>query len=284
MRSAHRILAGLGGETGTSPSSSGGVGSTKGRSVAWGPRTPRYRSPLLVHAQEHLARGTLISTEADAFWLPDTAGTDYRRQHTKSTIVLHELDLAAGRLGYFHNAGYYTLDGEDFIQTFRVGFPPDPAFMPLFAETVRVDRAVQRSQETLAELARISLRRHLARRPAGNPVTRFSHRLEADLPLLQVEGLDVYHAWAFATLRQLGGAFEALALHLRWLESASRESLALAAAAAAFHTISVGAKALILKGARAVNAKRPLNAGPALQELADAWQRGIDRLTEEVDG
>ena len=38
--------------------------------------------PLLEHALEHLEAGKLISTEADAFWLPDTSGTDYRRQHT----------------------------------------------------------------------------------------------------------------------------------------------------------------------------------------------------------
>ncbi len=63
--------------------------------------------PLLEHATEHLAAGRLISTEADAFWLPDTGGTDYRRQHTKSTIVLAELDLPNRRLGYFHNAGYF---------------------------------------------------------------------------------------------------------------------------------------------------------------------------------
>ena len=35
--------------------------------------------PLIEHAQEHLAAGKLISTESDAFWLPDTSGTDYRR-------------------------------------------------------------------------------------------------------------------------------------------------------------------------------------------------------------
>ena len=32
--------------------------------------------PLLAHAEEHLAAGKLISTEADARWLPDTAGTE----------------------------------------------------------------------------------------------------------------------------------------------------------------------------------------------------------------
>jgi len=50
--------------------------------------------PLLEHAQEQLHAGRLISTEADAWWLPDTAGTDYRRQHTKSTIII---DASVGR-------------------------------------------------------------------------------------------------------------------------------------------------------------------------------------------
>src|SRR5690606_14826971 len=90
--------------------------------------------PLIEHAQEHLAGGKLICTEADAFWLPDTAGTDYRAKHTKTTIVLNDLDMEKQRLGYFHNAGYYSLEGEDFIKTFRLDAAPDPAFMPLFCE------------------------------------------------------------------------------------------------------------------------------------------------------
>lgn len=45
--------------------------------------------PLIEHAIEHLGAGKLISTEADAFWLPDTAGTDYRSKHTKTTILLN---------------------------------------------------------------------------------------------------------------------------------------------------------------------------------------------------
>ncbi len=48
----------------------------------------------------------------DAFWLPDTAATDYRNKHTKTTIVLESIDVAARRLGYFHNSGYFTLQGE----------------------------------------------------------------------------------------------------------------------------------------------------------------------------
>jgi hypothetical protein len=226
--------------------------------------------PLLEHARTHLAEGRLISTEADAFWLPDTAGTDYRRQHTKTTIVINDLDVEGRRLGYFHNAAYHALEGEDFVQTFRLGFPPDPAFMPLFAEFVRLDRMIVRSREELRDLSRQLLRRHLARRPAANPVTRFAARFAHDLAWIQDEGLAFYHAWAFATVRQLGAAFELAAWHLRWLGGHE-------AAAASFDRISNGAKTFILKAARAVNAKRPLDSA-LLDELAGAWQDGMMAL------
>jgi hypothetical protein len=125
---------------------------------------------LLDHAQEHLAAGKMISTESDAFWLPDTAGTDYRRQHTKSTIVLANIDVAQQRLGYFHNTGYFELAGEDFRQLFRVDLPHDPQFMPLYAELVRTDRVAKRSDAELRQIARKFLVSHLVRRPVDNPL------------------------------------------------------------------------------------------------------------------
>jgi hypothetical protein len=70
--------------------------------------------PLADHVVEHLAAGKLVSTEADAFWLPDTAGTDYRSKHTKTTILIDRIDTNAKRIGYFHNAGYFELQGEDY--------------------------------------------------------------------------------------------------------------------------------------------------------------------------
>ena len=80
--------------------------------------------PLAEHALEHLRGGRLLSTEADAFWLPDTAGTDYRRQHTKTTIVLAGIDLDAQCARYFHNAGFFRVEGEDFRRLFGLGAPP----------------------------------------------------------------------------------------------------------------------------------------------------------------
>ena len=109
-----------------------------------------------------------------------------------------------------------------------------------------IDAVVARE---LRGLSRALLGKHVARRPSDNPVARFGQRFAADLPWLTGEGLAFYHAWAFATVRQLGAAFELAALHLEWLGDG-----ALAPAATAFSALSTTAKAFILKAARAVNA------------------------------
>jgi Domain of unknown function (DUF1839) len=232
--------------------------------------------PLLEHALEHLAAGKLISTEADAFWLPDTSGTDYRRQHTKSTIVLNDLDLKNRTLGYFHNAGYYRLEGEDFARTFRLDVPPDPTFMPLFAEVVRIDRVIRRPPAELVAMSRELWRRHLGRRPTRNPVRSFQERFERELPGLQEKGLAHYHAWAFGTIRQLGAAFELAALNLKWLTANGTPGLE--TATTAFEQLANTNKTLILKGARATNSRRPLDGAPLFDAMASAWENGLGSL------
>ena len=222
--------------------------------------------PLVDHAVEHVGAGKLISTEADAWWLPDVAGTDYRRQHTKSTIVLADLDVDARRLGYFHNAGYFTLDGEDFDNTFRRDLE-----MPFFAELVRLDRKVVRKPDELRELSRGLMRKHLARRASENPIATFAARFARDLPELQHHGLAHYHAWAFATVRQLGAACELMARYLEWLDGSHP-------AVAHYDAISTGAKSFILKAARAVNSKKPFDASAMFAEWTAAWDSAIGSL------
>jgi hypothetical protein len=234
--------------------------------------------PLVEHAVEQLGAGKIICTEADAYWLPDTAATDYRRQHTKTTIALANLDLDGQWLGYFHNAGYYELSGEDFRRLFRIDATADPSFMPLFAELVRIDRRLQRPPQALAACSLALLRKHFARRPLANPLERFGERLARDLPELQSAGLARYHAWAFAGIRQAGSAFELAAAHLRWLAGFGLATLL--PAAESFETIAQGNKALILKGARAVNARKPLDAAPLVRDMAQAWDRGMAALGE----
>jgi hypothetical protein len=233
--------------------------------------------PLLEHAQEHLAAGKLICAESDAFWLPDTAGTDYRRAHTKTTILIAQLDVQGERLGYFHNAGYHELSGEDFRQTFRLDATAQAGVMlPLFAELVHVDRVVRRGSRELSELSFALLRRHYAWRPRSNPFSRFAARLAQDLPAMRERGVDHYHQWAFASVRQAGAAFELLGANLRWL--AAQGYAPLADAAGSFEAIARANKTLILKGARAVATGKPLNADELLQGMAHDWERGTGLL------
>lgn len=234
--------------------------------------------PLIEHAQEFLAAGKLISTEADAWWLPDTQGTDYRNQHTKSTIVIADLDVEARRMGYFHNAGYFELNGEDFERTFRLDVAPDPTFMPLFAEYVRIEGLIRLDSESLAARSRALLARHVRRMPSENPVARFGRRFAGDLPDLQEKGLAHYHAWAFASVRQLGASCELLAIYLRWLAVQPGTSTADAGSmleiSHAYESLSSGAKVFILKAARAVNSRRALDAAPMFEEWSALWEAG----------
>jgi hypothetical protein len=240
--------------------------------------------PLIEHAREHLASGRLIAVEANAHWLPDTAGTDYRENHVKTTIVLADLDVEQQRLGYFHNAGYFQLEGEDFRQIFRLDQAPDPTYLPLFAELVRIDRRMRRPAQELAEMSRGLIRTYLGYRPASNPILRFAERFGRELPVMHEKGLPYYHAWAFSTVRQLGAAFELAAANVAWLGDVEGEPLSsrLTPAVDSFQAISQGNKALILKLARAVNAKRQLDPAEVFGDMARAWDEGMACLAAEI--
>jgi Domain of unknown function (DUF1839) len=232
--------------------------------------------PLIDHAVEHLTAGKLISTEADAYWLPDTAGTDYRAAHTKSTIILNDIDVEARRLGYFHNASYYALNGEDFNKLFRLDAPPDPAFMPLFAEQVRIDRMVHRSEPDLAQLSIRMLESTVQRLPRANPVTAFSERLMSEFQVMPGKGLNYYHAWAFANTRQLGAAFEVGGLFLAWIQHHGMPNVEAAVAAAT--RLSAACKTLILRGARSATTGKTQGIEDLLRSMAADWQVVTDCL------
>lgn len=229
--------------------------------------------PLDVHLVEHVGAGHLVSTEADAFYLPDVAGTDYRRQHAKTTIVVAEVDAAARRLAYFHNTGYFELEGEDFDGALGLGGPQTRRALPLYAELLRLDRCVRRPDAVLRTQALGLLATHLDRLPARDPVEAFAERIGGDLATLADEGPEAYHAWAFATLRQLGSAAELGALHLGWL--ADGQAGPLIDAAAAFERVSVETKSMVLKAARVVVVRKPWDPRPALESIGRARHEGL---------
>lgn len=230
--------------------------------------------PMLDHLREHLGAGRLPCIEADSHWMPDTAGTDYRSRHGKTSIVVSALDEAGRRLRYFHNAGFHELAGEDFERLLATGAPA--ADLPLFAELIKIDRLRLRPPAELRALALEELRVHAARRPADDPVQRFAERFDADLPALREAGLDHYHRWAFGTIRQLGAAFELAARLMDWLDADPASARpGWREAATAFDALSTHCKTLILKTARAVAAGRPYDVPAACAPLSQAWREGM---------
>ena len=72
-----------------------------------------------------------------------------------------------------------------------------------------------------------------------------------------------------------------MARYLRWLAEKIRapcDAAALAPAADAYERISTGAKTFILKAARAVNAKQPLDAAADVRRVGAAWQTAVTTL------
>ncbi len=229
-----------------------------------------YRD-LPEQAAEQIARGRTLIVELDSWYLPDTAATSYRREHVKSSVVLETVDQQAERLRYFHAAGLYELADEDYRGVFRLGRSFSEDVLPPYTELVRFDAGPRLSGDELREAARSRLSHHLARRPTTNPFLRFAAQLEDDLPaLLEGDAAD-YHAYAFATVRMAGSAFEAASSHVAWLMGES-------AASAAFARIAEGCKALSFRLAR----RRAFEPGPAVNGLAEAWDEAIGNLLETI--
>ena len=212
--------------------------------------------------------GKFISTEADSFYLPDTAGTDYRRNHVKSTIILADLDTAARRLGYFHNAGYYALGGTTSTASFGLSRRAGTGVPSAVRGDSFASIGCAPAPEELGRIALGLLARNVPEATGENPIDAFRRRFDVDLPEIQARGIGHYHAWAFATVRQLGVAFELLALHVRWLVSTGADA-ALAGAADDFDRISAAAKALILKGARIVRPGKVFDAAATFDEMVE---------------
>lgn len=223
-----------------------------------------YR-PLPVQIAEQLdCRRTMI-VELDAWWLPDTAATSYRAEHVKTSVAADAIDPDAERLSYFHGPGLFELSGEDYRGVFRLD-GADPGVLAPYTELVRFDAGERPEGERLRAVALEVIRRHLALRPRANPFERFGARLNEDLPALLEGGPADYHAYAFATVRMAGAAFELLTDHARWLFGGAVQP-----AAAAMEEIVDGCKALSFRLAR----RRAFDPAPAIDALAGAWDRAL---------
>ena len=234
---------------------------------------------LPAHIQEQVARGHLPLVEVDSFYLPDTVGTAYRSRHAKTTIGINVLDLEAERMEYFHNRGYFALGSEDLRRVLRMGGADDDCLAP-YAEFAKLSRCRTLSHGRLLEVSLSSARRHLERRPSQNPFGGFRAHLAANTDARLAGSADDYHRYAFASVRQLGAAFQMAAAYLRWLEA--QRAFGLADAAVSFDGVSDSAKALLFKMARAVNTGKPLQYGALLDTMEANWQAGFDALSARL--
>lgn len=227
-----------------------------------------YR-PLPEQAAEQIAAGRTLIIELDSWYLPDTAATSYRREHVKTSVAVEAIDPDAERLRYFHAAGFYELAGEDYRGVFRIARELSDDVLPPYTELVRFDAGRPLRGEELRGQARELLRGHLAHRPASNPFVRFGEQLERDLPRLLEGDAEEYHAYAFATVRMVGSAFEVAASQAEWLLGDSA-----AGAGAALQRIVEGCKILSFRLAR----RRAFDPGETLSTLAAAWQEAMSEL------
>jgi hypothetical protein len=230
--------------------------------------------PVVDHVEEQLALGRLCTVEGDAWFLPDTRGVSYGDAHVKTTIVPAALDRAARTLGYFHNAGYFELEGDDFDGLFRLGVHADPDALPPYVESVRLDR-VRRDDPDLVERVVDLTRDHLGRRPGDNPVPRMAARLLADLPWLAEQDLEGFHLYAFGLCRQCGASTELAATFVDWLNTHHESGTE--AASVAFRDVAEGAKALQFALARVVRG-RTVDLAPVMEGMAERWAAAMDVL------
>jgi len=231
-----------------------------------------YR-PLPEQAAEQIALGRTLIVELDAWYLPDTAATSYRTEHVKSSVAVESIDVAGERLRYFHGPGLYELSGADYRGVFRLDGELSADVLPPYTELVRFDAGPPLRGDQLRDAARTLLRGHLAHRPASNPFARFGAQLEHDLPRLLEGDASEYHAYAFATVRMAGSAFEVAASQAQWLlgETAGE-------ACEALRRIVDGCKVLSFRLAR----RRAFEPAQTLAALATAWDEAMGRLDDAV--
>ena len=195
------------------------------------------------HIEAQLERGRICLIEMDSFYMPDTHGVGYQKEHGKTTVAINRLDLAPF-LPYTEFAKFADSD-------------PSPAHIRKTAERL--------------------LRFHFSRRPSANPVRAFSAVFPAQVEKVADRPFGFFHKYAFNTLRQLGANFELAASHLEWLDrqgfSEAREHAL---------RISEVAKTVQFQLARAVTRRKFDALASVLDPAADAWDGLMESLAAKL--
>jgi hypothetical protein len=226
------------------------------------------------HLEEQLTMGRLLVAEVDACYLPDTAGVSYRLEHVKTSIIPNLIDRDEPRLEYFHNAGYYELAGDDYVDLLR-GARDRPEMLLPYVELVKLNGLQHLDEEEMLRRALDLARTYVSRRPATNPVTRFRKRVEQDVEWLGSEGLATFHQYAFATLRQFGSAAELAGSFCAWLTERGEP---LADAEPRFTELASAAKTAQFQLARTVSG-RAIDLAAVLDPMERGWESAMEPLT-----
>jgi hypothetical protein len=228
------------------------------------------------HISEQIARSRLCLVEMDSFFMPDTQGVGYRQEHGKTTVGINRLDVNDRVMDYFHNGGFFRLEGADFDGVFQHDLPKGTLpFLPYteFAKFPQTQPSIAHQRTTAAAL----LRRHFARRPDENPIAEFASVFPRQVEAVAERPFGYFHKYAFNTLRQFGANFELLASHLAWLdEPAYRSAIGEAL------KISECAKTVQFQLARAVTRKKFDPLATALDPAIAAWDGLMDDLSQRL--
>ena len=229
------------------------------------------------HVATQIARGRLCLVEMDSFYMPDTRGVAYRQEHGKTTVAINRLDLQAKRLDYFHNAGFFRLEGEDFDGLFHLDDGPDDLpFLP-YTEFAKFPESLPGEAHLRREAQRL-LAVHFARRPAENPLSAFAKVFPAQVEAVAGRPFGFFHKYAFNTLRQVGANFELAGSHLDWLAPDG----GLKDAADAARKVSETAKTVQFQLARAVTRRRFEPLATALDPAVEAWDGLMAALAARI--
>ncbi|MBO9126087.1 MULTISPECIES: DUF1839 family protein [unclassified Rhizobium] len=228
------------------------------------------------HVATQIARGRLCLIEMDSFYMPDTQGTAYRQEHGKTTVAINRVDVANKRVDYFHNGGFFSLEGEDFDGLFQLDLrDEDPQFLP-YTEFAKFPDAPVDPQATRG-VSRALLSSHFARRPRENPIRAFASVFPEQVEAVAERPFGFFHKYAFNTLRQFGANFELMADHLVW-----HSETEFGEAAEHARKLSEAAKSVQFQLARAVTRKKFAPLTTALDPAADAWDSMMASLTKRL--
>lgn len=230
------------------------------------------------HVQAQVARGHLVLVELDGFHMPDTRSTSYQREHSKTTIGIESIDPAGQSLGYFHNAGRYVLQGDDYRALFAIDSVDRQATGALLPYTEILQRKrAPLPPELLRDAARAALRQHLTLAPAANPFLAYQRQYEADLARVIERGNDYFHLYAFNHFRQFGAVFGLMEHFLRWLGDGALQPLA-------DHCDQIAAQAKLMqfRVVRAVARRKPDDSGRILSDVAERWDAVMGGLRQHL--